>query len=223
MELDTYIKGYLESQRASMKYAKAGNNRHVTPHGVLVERPETLSIINDIRKAKTLEEISTFKTADYYAMGLPNEDVYTIGNEIRRQQLQIKKNKANNIPVWVDQSHFSKSNITTLKGRLNSGKIKTSDIPRIERGRSLDPDFIAKGHASMKKTAFKKNGDPRSNSPFGHRENAVLRNLKEIRFDQFTNISRYGQDSFYVPVYSAYDHEGNGFQYYYAQGYNITG
>jgi len=86
-----------------------GGGNLVTSHGVLVEQQETLSEIDKIKATKSLEELKELRATDYYGMGLSNEDVYTIGNEIRRQNMKLR--------VMRDANQLSSGTLATLTGK----------------------------------------------------------------------------------------------------------
>ena len=88
----------------------------------------------------------------------------------------------------------------------------------------LSKEQNAKGIKSLKNIAFMANGKSRSNSPFGSREEYTLKNLTYIKLRGFHDVSLYGRVEQYVPLYTVYDDEGYGFEYFYHNGkVNVVG
>jgi hypothetical protein len=88
----------------------------------------------------------------------------------------------------------------------------------------LSKDQNAKGIKFLKNLAFMANGKSRSNSPFGSREEYTLKNFSYFKLRGFYDVSLYGQTERYVPLYSVFDNEGYGFEYYYYGGkVNVVG
>ena len=88
----------------------------------------------------------------------------------------------------------------------------------------LSKEQNAKGIKSLKNIAFMANGKSRSNSPFGSREEYTLKNFAYFKLRGFYDVSLYGRVEQYVPLYTAYDDEGYGFEYFYYNGkVNVVG
>ena len=88
----------------------------------------------------------------------------------------------------------------------------------------LSKEQNAKGIKSLKNIAFMANGKSRSNSPFGSREEYTLKNFAYFKLRGFHDVSLYGRVEQYVPLYTAYDDEGYGFEYFYYNGkVNVVG
>jgi hypothetical protein len=88
----------------------------------------------------------------------------------------------------------------------------------------LSKEQDAKGIKFLKNLAFMANGKSRSNTPFGSREEYTLKNFAYFKLRGFHDVSRYGQPEQYVPLYTVYDDEGYGFEYFYHAGkINVVG
>ena len=88
----------------------------------------------------------------------------------------------------------------------------------------LSKEQSEKGGKFLKNIAFMANGKSRSNSPFGSREEYTLKNLTYIKLRGFHDVSLYGRVEQYVPLYTVYDDEGYGFEYFYHNGkVNVVG
>ena len=88
----------------------------------------------------------------------------------------------------------------------------------------LSKEQSEKGGKFLKNLAFMANGKSRSNSPFGSREEYTLNNLTYIKLRGFHDVSLYGKVEQYVPLYTVYDDEGYGFEYFYHAGkVNVVG
>ena len=88
----------------------------------------------------------------------------------------------------------------------------------------LSKDQNVKGIKFLKNLAFMANGKSRSNSPFGSREEYTVKNFAYMKLRGFHDVSLYGQVEQYVPLYTVYDDEGYGFEYFYHAGkVNVVG
>lgn len=88
----------------------------------------------------------------------------------------------------------------------------------------LSKEQSEKGGKFLKNLAFMANGKPRSNSPFGSREEYSLQNFAYIKLRGFHDVSMYNRPNVYVPLYTVYDDEGYGFEYFYHNGkVNVVG
>jgi len=88
----------------------------------------------------------------------------------------------------------------------------------------LSKDQNVKGIKFLKNLAFMANGKSRSNSPFGSREEYTVNNFAYFKLRGFHDVSTYGQVEQYVPLYTVFDDEGYGFEYYYHAGkVNVVG
>jgi len=82
----------------------------------------------------------------------------------------------------------------------------------------LSKEQDEKGIKFLKNLAFMANGKSRSNSPFGSREEYTLKNFTYMKLRGFHDVAKYGQPERYVPLFTVYDDEGYGFEYYYHAG-----
>ena len=88
----------------------------------------------------------------------------------------------------------------------------------------LSKEQSEKGGKFLKNIAFMANGKSRSNSPFGSREEYTLKNFAYFKLRGFHDVSLYGRVEQYVPLYTVYDDEGYGFEYFYHNGkVNVVG
>ena len=88
----------------------------------------------------------------------------------------------------------------------------------------LSKEQNEKGIKFLKNLAFMANGKPRSNSPFGSREEYTLQNFTYMKLRGFHDVAKYGQPERYVPLFTVYDDEGYGFEYYFHAGkVNVVG
>lgn len=88
----------------------------------------------------------------------------------------------------------------------------------------LSKEQDEKGIKFLKNLAFMANGKSRSNSPFGSREEYTLKNFTYMKLRGFHDVAKYGQPERYVPLFTVYDDEGYGFEYYYHAGkVNVVG
>jgi hypothetical protein len=88
----------------------------------------------------------------------------------------------------------------------------------------LSKDQNVKGIKFLKNLAFMANGKSRSNSPFGSREEYTVKNFAYMKLRGFHDVSKYGQVEQYVPLYTVFDDEGYGFEYFYHAGkVNVVG
>jgi hypothetical protein len=88
----------------------------------------------------------------------------------------------------------------------------------------LSKEQNEKGSKFLKNLAFMANGKARSNSPFGSREEYSVKNFAYMKLRGFHDVSTYGQPERYVPLFTVYDDEGYGFEYFYHAGkINVVG
>ncbi len=132
--------------------------------------------------------------------------------------------------IDLSKSGLSEKEINLLKRRLNNGNLSISDVNIPDGGFELDPEQIEKGHDWLKDKWKTPTGKPRSNSPFGYREENVLdpANFREIRLIDFRDLANYHQAKlgirFYVPVYQVRASDGSSFEYNVSAGeVDLTG
>lgn len=66
------------------------------------------------------------------------------------------------------------------------------------------------------------NGKDRKNNPFGYREQKILENFSHFTLSGFYDAGN-SYVTFYIPIYSCWSKDGNGFEYYYNGEVNIIG
>lgn len=97
------------------------------------------------------------------------------------------------------KQRLTESEVNLMKKRLNDGKFKSSRLRR--GGYALTNDQVVKGQRWLLSKCYTQRRDVRKNSPFGYREQEILDTFKTIRLYGFHDVARYGQMSYYVPVY----------------------
>ena len=86
----------------------------------------------------------------------------------------------------------------------------------------IDSAWQAKGEKWLYSQGFTPKGKERMWSPYGYREEEVVKNIKSISLSGFHNTSFFSQ--FYVPVYYVEGKDGGAFEYYVSGGeIHITG
>lgn len=116
---------------------------------------------------------------------------------------------------------ITEQQINLLKNRANKGeKIDFSYI--WDNPVSLTEDQNKKGIDFLMNQYVTPKGKERVNSPFGYREEEVLKSFTGFELVGFYDIARYGQRPFLVPLYNCNGKEGS-FQYYYDGKVQIVG
>ena len=119
------------------------------------------------------------------------------------------------------ENTITEKEVNLLKRRMNNGeKIDVSYI--WDNPVELTPDQKKNGIEFLLNLWKTPRGVERKNSPFGYREEDTLENFTHFELAGFHDIARYGQKSFYVPLYNACGNN-NCFQYYYNGKVNIIG
>lgn len=88
---------------------------------------------------------------------------------------------------------------------------------------TLDASQIQKGLVFLLNQWKTPTGQERKNNPFGYREQAILEDFRDLTLHGFYDASKYGQMSWYLPIYSCNSKSGNSFEYYYNGKVNIIG
>lgn len=121
-----------------------------------------------------------------------------------------------------DTNEISEKEILLLKNRMNKGEkidvqIIWDNCPKLT---SEQNDKGLKFLLNLWKTPANKEC---KNNPFGYREEEVLENFSYFELAGFYDAAKYGQRSFYLPLYNCIGNETS-FQYYYDHsGLNIVG
>lgn len=112
-----------------------------------------------------------------------------------------------------NKKELSEKELNLIKLRLNSGKITIQELKRITQGEryELSEAQAQKGLAWLRNKGFKMNGEPRSKSPFGYREEAVV--TKPLNETKFYLTDFYEENGFHYPVY-VIKNSGGAFEYY---------
>jgi hypothetical protein len=125
---------------------------------------------------------------------------------------------------FLEKDTLTEQEVLLAKRRLNDGKITQEQI----FGKEFEPKQLTKEQTkkgkewldNQRKTPF---GVERKNNPFGLREEEILDKMDRIELKEFHDASRYGQNSYYIPIYRVYGNEGDYFEYYYDGTINIIG
>lgn len=118
-------------------------------------------------------------------------------------------------------NQITEAQILLLKNRMNKGE--SIDVSFIWDGEiMLTPEQNKKGIDFLRNLWKTPKGVERKNSPFGYREEQVLETFTHFELRGFHDVSRYGQNPFYLPLYVCCGESGS-FEYYYNGTCNIIG
>tara|TARA_R100000664_G_C2758728_1_gene147890 strand:- start:1850 stop:2260 length:411 start_codon:yes stop_codon:yes gene_type:complete len=100
---------------------------------------------------------------------------------------------------------------------------KLNNLVADKYGTKLDKSQVSKGFKYLYNLGFTPKGKERSNSPFGYREEYIVKNPKTIELLQFHDAGN-RNFSFYVPYYEAIGKDGTSMEYFVSGGkINIWG
>ena len=124
------------------------------------------------------------------------------------------------IAAIKETNTITESQLNLLKRRMNNGE--KIDVTFIWDGEiQLSPEQNKKGIEFLRDQWQTKTGKERKNNPFGYREQEVINNFTHFELAGFYDTARYGQRSFFIPLYRCC---GDGcFEYYYNGTVNIVG
>ena len=115
------------------------------------------------------------------------------------------------------QKKLSEKELNALKNHMNKLDLKEAnklnDFMYAKEGTKLDKTQVAKGFKFLYNLGFTPKGKERSNSPYGYREEYIVKNPKTIELRQFHNDSR-GRYFNYVPYYEAIGKDGTSMEYF---------
>ena len=125
------------------------------------------------------------------------------------------------------QKKYSEKELNALKNHMNKIDIrdaqKLNDLVARKEGTKLDKTQIQKGFKYLYNLGFTPRGKERSNSPFGYREEYIVKNPKSIELLQYHNAGNRYVD-FFVPYYEAIGKDGTSMEYFVSGGkINIWG
>lgn len=122
----------------------------------------------------------------------------------------------------VDTNQISEKEILLIKNRMNKGEQINVQIIW-DNCPELTPEQNKKGIDFLLNVWKTPRGIERKNNPFGYREQNTLENFSHFELAGFYNNAKYGQGSFYIPLYNCIGSDGSAFQYYYNGKINIVG
>ena len=122
---------------------------------------------------------------------------------------------------------FTEKELNALKNHMNKiGGIEAQKLNGLvadKHGTELDKTQVAKGFKYLYNLGYTPKGKERSNSPYGYREEYIVKNPKTIELLQFHNAGNRYVD-FYVPYYEAIGKDGTSMEYFVSGGkINIWG
>lgn len=111
---------------------------------------------------------------------------------------------------------ITEQEILLIKRRLNDGTYSIADINEITN-KKLTSEQTKKGLAWLKNKGWGKTGKERSTTPYGYREENVIKSFEKIELIDFNDNVNYTQAQMgihnYQPVYAVIGKEGR-FEYY---------
>ena len=119
-----------------------------------------------------------------------------------------------------------KNNLNQVEGaerKLLLNSFWANPLIEEREGIKLDEAQNSKGKKYLYNLGYTPKGAERKNSPYGYREQDVVKDLKEIRLIGFYDGGNFFR-SFYVPLYEAISKDGTTFEYaVYGGKINILG
>ena len=125
------------------------------------------------------------------------------------------------------QKKYSEKELNALKNHMNridsSEAMKLNNLVANKQGTKLDQTQVKKGFKYLYNLGFTPKGVERKNSPFGYREEYIVKNPKTIELLQYHDAGN-RNFSFYVPYYEAIGKDGTSMEYFVSGGkINIWG
>jgi hypothetical protein len=124
------------------------------------------------------------------------------------------------------QKKYSEKELNALKNYMNKNPEEANSLNNLvanKEGTKLDKTQIAKGFKYLYNLGFTPKGAERKNSPYGYREEYIVKNPKSIELLQFHDAGN-RNFSFYVPYYEAIGKDGTSMEYFVSGGkINIWG
>jgi len=118
------------------------------------------------------------------------------------------------------QKKYSEKELNALKNYMNANPVIGSALNNFvanKEGTKLDQTQVAKGFKFLYNLGFTPKGVERRNSPFGYREEYIVKNPKTIELKQFHDAGN-RNNTFYVPYYEAIGKDGTSMEYFYSGG-----
>lgn len=168
------------------------------------------------------EETLSMSTGDFHTH--KTETVYVASKSRLATIAKHAKSASLKSKVW------KKSEISAVAKLINSKNFhKNENCPEILQGIESVESLFSYGYMEERKITreqsrygieyllkryFKKNGEPRKGSPFGSRENVILKSFSKFRFVGFYEMSSNGGYwTTSIPVYRVYSKDGSYFDY----------
>lgn len=124
------------------------------------------------------------------------------------------------------QKKYSEKELNALKNYMNKNPKEANSLNNLvadKEGTKLDKTQVAKGFKYLYNLGFTPKGVERRNSPYGYREEYIVKNPKTIELKQFHDAGNRNY-SFYVPYYEAIGKDGTSMEYFVSGGkINIWG
>tara|TARA_R100001086_G_scaffold33095_1_gene15026 strand:+ start:246 stop:656 length:411 start_codon:yes stop_codon:yes gene_type:complete len=125
------------------------------------------------------------------------------------------------------QKKYSEKELNALKNHMNKLDFKDANklnsLVADKNGTKLDKSQVQKGFKYLYNLGFTPKGVERKNSPYGYREEYIVKNPKTIELLQFHDAGN-RNFSFYVPYYEAIGKDGTSMEYFVSGGkINIWG
>ena len=149
--------------------------------------------------------------------------------QMAKEYMSKEANEIKSKDNFKDKKEFSDKDVNLVKRRLNDGKIKNqNEIFGNAEGNFTNKELTKEQQQKGKEYLIDQwktpNGVERKNNPMRYREQEILTNFDRIELKEYHDISRYGQKSYYVPLYQVYSKDGDSMEYYVdSNGVNIVG
>jgi hypothetical protein len=140
-----------------------------------------------------------------------DEDKFAVKKDISKKKLFLQEIK--------DKGEITEKELLLVKRRLNDGTYDSKEVYDTligDDGLKLTQEQQDKGKTWLYNKGFTSKGETRENSPFGYREEEIMKNYSGIRLKDFYDAGHVGFKN-YVPLYEV---EGNdtSFEYYVTGG-----
>ena len=122
------------------------------------------------------------------------------------------------------QKKYSEKELNALKNHMNKLDLKDANsLVADKNGTKLDKSQVQKGFKYLYNLGFTPKGVERKNTPYGYREEYIVKNPKTIELLQYHNAGNRYVD-FFVPYYRAIGKDGTSMEYFVSGGkINIWG
>jgi hypothetical protein len=178
------------------------------------------------KTAKKLANYQGYKMEDGGETEFDDEQMVTRGFYEDEPYEYAKGGKTEEFTSIFEDNLITEKEINLIKNRINNNKDdqKTKDVVNYiwDNNPQLTSEQNEKGLKFLINLWKSPTGKERSSNPFGYREQEALETFKYFELAGFHDIARYGQRSFYVPLYNVIGNDTS-FQYYYDGKMNIVG